>query len=870
MTAGRTAGAAGSMPRSAGIRTLGRATATAPSPSAWSSNRAMPSRSARWSRSSPPCASARRCRATRRRSAPSRRASSPTVHSIRCSSKPLPPVRASKGAAAMNRDAVSTLTVSPLMSTARTLASGALLALLASLTACGGGGAPVSVNAAPPTSAAQTYTGPPPANADIQAFMINFWANVSPSNRCGGCHHPGGQSPMFARSDDVNLAYQAALPLVNLSDPSQSTMVLKVGGGHNCWVADPSACAATLQVWIQGWVGAGSSSTTSIKLLAPPVRTPGNSLQFPVDPTAFQNIIYTPLLHPYCSGCHNPNSPTAQQPYFASDNVQEAYLAAQPKMSLSTAIANPDTAPYQDQSRFYERLANESHHCWGSPPDCVASSTAMHEAIRAFALGITPTQVDPSLIVSNALALTDGTIASGGSRYEANLVAKYMFMTGQGSTAYDTSGVNPEADLTLTGNVTWVGGWGINIGMGGAAQASTSASAKFASMIQPAGEYTIEAWVAPADVTQTNAWIVSYSGSNTTRNMTLGQAAMQYEGFARSSTTSTAGTPPLLTSTTGGAAQAALQHVVLTYDPVNGQKIYVNGVFTGDMDASKGGSLANWDSTFALVLGNETTGQRQWQGVIKFVAIHNRALTAAQIQQNFAAGVGQKFFLLFGVPTAWTNVNQSYILFQASQYDSYSYLFDQPKFISLDPTAMPANLPISGIRIGVNGTLAPAGQAFTSVNATVGGANYTAANGQLLSPLGTVVPATLGPSNDLFFLSFDQIGTHSHKYVDPIGPGTLPALPTQPQPDFGIATFERVNHSLSRITGVAITDSAVNTLYQASQQSMPAGPLIAAFGPSQQAAISQLANTYCREMMASGPPNGLRDQFFGAGIETSL
>src|SRR5256886_7898896 len=25
-------------------------------------------------------------------------------------------------------------------------------------------------------------------------------------------------------------------------------------------------------------------------------------------------------------------------------------------------------------------------------------------------------------------------------------------------------------------------------------------------------------------------------------------------------------------------------------------------------------SLANWDSTFALVLGNETTGQRPWQG----------------------------------------------------------------------------------------------------------------------------------------------------------------------------------------------------------------------------------------------------------------
>ena len=385
-------------------------------------------------------------------------------------------------------------------------------------------------------------------------------------------------------------------------------------------------------------------------------------------------------------------------------------------------------------------------------------------------------------------------------------------------------------------------------------------------MIQASGEYTIEAWAAPANVTQTNAWIVSYSGSNTTRNMTLGQAAMQYEGLARSSVTSTAGMPPLITTTTGGAAQAALQHVVLTYDPVNGQKIYVNGVSTGDADPSKGGSLANWDSTFALVLGNETTGQRQWQGVIKFVAIHNRALTAAQIQQNFAAGVGQKFFLLFGI-SQLTGVNQSYILFQGSQYDNYSYLFDQPKFISLDPNAMPANLPISGIRIGVNGVLAPAGQAFTSVNATVGGSNYTAANGQLLSNLGTVVPVTLGPANDLFFLSFDQIGSHVHAYVEPPVTVSPPTPSTTAQPDFGIATFERYNHSLSHITGVPITDSVVNSLYQASQQSMPAGPLIAAFGSSQQTAFSQLASAYCGEMMAS---TQLRDAFFGTGLDANL
>src|SRR5436853_6884647 len=185
--------------------------------------------------------------------------------------------------------------------------------------------------------------------------------------------------------------------------------------------------------------------------------------------------------------------------------------------------------------------------------------------------------------------------------------------------------------------------------MGGKAQASTSTSSKLAAMIQSSGEYSIEAWVAPANVTQTSAYIVSYSGSNATRDATLGQDTMQYEGRARSSTTDTNGTPPLITTTTTGAAQAALQRVVLTSEPVNGQRIYVNGVCTGDADPAKGGSLANWDSTFALVLGNETTGQRQWQGVIKFVAIHNHALTQAQIQQNFAAGVGEKYYLLFGV-----------------------------------------------------------------------------------------------------------------------------------------------------------------------------------------------------------------------------
>ena len=596
------------------------------------------------------------------------------------------------------------------------------------------------------------------------------------------------------------------------------------------------------------------------------MQAAGGGKQFPASATAgnpsFANSIY-PMLTTFCSGCHNPSSATAQQPYFADPNpadLQAAYVAAQPKINLETP----------NLSRFYQRLADDMHHCWptassGGAPDCPGSAAQMLAQLTAFANGIPVTPIDPTLVVSNAVTLTQGTIAAGGSRYDANAIAMYMFETGQGSTAYDTSGVTPEADLELSGNVTWVGGWGINVGAGGKAQASTSASAKFASMIQGSGEYTIEAWLAPANVTQTAAYAVSYSGSNTTRDMTLAQAAMQYQGMTRSSVTDTNGMPALTTTTADGAAQAALQHVVLTYDPVNGQRIYINGVWTGDKDTAGGGSLANWDSTFALVLGNEVTGQRQWQGVIKFVAIHNRALTAAQIQQNFAAGVGQKYYLLFGV-SSLTGMAQSYILFTASQYDNYSYLFAQPKFISLDKTAtVPGGLQLSGIRIGVNGALAPAGQAFTTVSAALGGSNYTAANGQLLSSLGTVVPVTLGPTADLFFLSFDQLGSHVHAYVDPPVTVAPPAPTTTPVPDFGIMTFERANNSFARITGVATTDQVVSVLYNTSQQSMPAGPLLSAFVPSQQTALSQLANAYCSEMLANPQ---LTNKFFNGGLSS--
>src|SRR3984893_12947692 len=816
--AGLAAGATDRTPRSAGTARY-PAAAWALNPSGRSWLRATRSRNARSLRCSRRSASGlRRARPTRRRSPRSRPTSRrAATSSNRSSSSPPPPARGSrprkKGEPQMDgQHLMNGLELIPAGRRAlQAVPAVALtLVLITAVVACGvapsgfiGGtatGSGSGTGTAPGTgrgggTGTTSYGAPAAANADVLSFQTNFWANISGSDRCGGCHKAGGQEPLFARSDDVNLAYQATGPLVNFTNPAQSELVLKVGGDHNCFLASAQDCANTMTTWIKNWIGGTSGAAAGIVLTPPPDQSVGGGKVFPPDSSQFQALIWSPILRQFCSDCHRPDAATPQTPYFASSDTTQAYLAAQPQLDLNTP----------SQSRFVVRLREQFHHCWamtaGGAPDCPGSAAAMLAAITSYANQIPVTNVDPALVLSRALSLKQGTPASGASRYEANVIAKYEFKTGTGNTAYDTSGVAPAADLMLTAGIGWVSGWSISIGAGGAAQASTSASQKLAQMIQSTGEYSIEVWATPANVAQMNAYIVTYSGGNTSRNMTLGQHAMQYEARTHSSNTDNNGAPALLTSTTGMFAQASLQHVVLTYDAVNGQQIYVNGKYTGDTDPGQGGTLANWDSTFALVLGNETTGQRPVQGVIKFAAIHGRALTAAQVQQNFAAGVGARYYLLFNV-SALTGVLQSFIMMEGSQYDSYSYLFRKPRFISLDPNAVPANIPISGIRIGVNGTIASVGQSYARLNATLGSPNYTFAGGQLLSNVGAVIAADKGADSDIFFLSFDQLGSNTHPFVETTITNPPMTADNTPRVAWGIATFERGNRSMSAITVV--------------------------------------------------------------------
>ena len=761
-----------------------------------------------------------------------------------------------------------------------------LLATL-SLVGCGGGATNEANPGAGGTNIVTAYSGPPANSNLVQAYKLEVWDNLVATNRCGGCHGTGGQAPSFVRNDDINQAYNQAIPVANLSFPEQSILVTKVGGGHNCWLPSNTACADVMTRYIQNWASAGGAATAGreIILTVPTDRDISNSRPFPASPfdnpgNSFAETVY-PVLVANCSGCHSPiGTAGRQQPYFAyddgdpatDDDVISSYEAAKAKMDLGDRDISPFGLTTLDQvNSLLAVRVRELHNCWTS--DCANDAFDMATEIRNFAGAITPVVVDPTLVTSRALLFSDDCdtlgyciVASGGNRYETDQIALWEFKDGIGTSISEVSGVGTPINLELSGNYSWLGGYGVQF-TDGKAQDISGASSRLNTSINPvaggSGEYSIETWAVPGNVTQEDANIVSYSGGDgAARNFTLGQTMYNYDFLHLSDTTPDPEDDRVSTPAADEVLQATQQHVVVTFDPVNGRRIYVNGVLTNAMDPFTPGSLADWDDTYALALGNEVSDDRPWSGTLRLVSIHDRALSHEHIVQNFEAGVGQKFFLLFGIDHIAGIPAGSYIMFEVSQFDSYSYLFNKPTFINLNGAAVDG-IAIKSIRIGVNGSVPIVGQAFSNIDTTIDSSVYTAEDGQVLSILGTVIPLERGMSAsnpDEFFLSFEVLGGASNPFVEPTPP-PLVLLDPDPVPDIGFRTFEEINTTMSALTGVSTTNTAVRSVYDSYIQQLPTVESMEGFLPSHQMAIAQLALTYCSELVDN---NGSisRDAYF--------
>jgi len=739
------------------------------------------------------------------------------------------------------------------------------------IAACGGGAETTDnlVAQAPGNNNDTAYTGPAAESPEVLKFQQEFWSNAKSTNRCGNCHNETvGQVPMFVRNDDINQAYNEAVGIIDQAQPSLSRIVEKVSAppiGHNCWVADPGVCGTILTTWIENWVGESTGGAREIVLLAPQSENPADSKNFPLTTDAFDLFVYEPILERYCQDCHSSESATAQQPYFADPDLGVAYEAAKSKINLDTPGA----------SRFVIKVSpdiligGQSHNCWDS--DCPTAETEMLAAMTAFAGTIVPTVVNPDLLTSKAIRLTDGILASGGNRYEDVQIALWEFQTGNGLVAFDSSGVDPAIDLNFSGDVTWFGGWGITIGANaaqgpGKAQGSTTASAKLHDVLKESGEFSIEAWVVPANVAQDMSQIISYSAGPGARNFALQQTLYDYDFLLRHNAVD-ANEDPLMglngqpmhsTPAMNEVLQATLQHVVATYDPINGRRIYVNGVLETDVDPVPGGTLIDWQSNFAVILGNEASSDGLWEGTFRLAAVHRRALTEEQIVQNFDAGVGERFYMLFDVSERiGAPVDSSFVLFEAQQFDTFAYLFDKPHFTTLDGVDRD-NITMEGMHLAMNGQEVKVGQSYANMIQTTDSMKNEEL-GQPLSILGAVIPLEKGPGDDQFFLTFDNIdGVLFDRPENPVLVITPTDLP--PAARIGIRTFDEIAATYGEILEidrlmVYTTNGAsaahVDETYQELRQSLPAIEDINTFLSSHQVAIAQLAIQYCDAAIGS-------------------
>ncbi len=232
----------------------------------------------------------------------------------------------------------------------------------------------------------------------------------------------------------------------------------------------------------------------------------------------------------------------------------------------------------------------------------------------------------------------------GDGRVEAGLQVLYTFLEGDGATVHDVSGVGVPLNLKVSDEtaVKWLP-TGLSIKKSAVIKSDQPAR-KVIDAVRQSEEITVEAWLRTSLTEQQGpARIVSVSLDTHSRYVTLAQGLWGsqpgnlFDVRLRREQGYPGGTPSF--STNPGTVTDELIHVVFTRNAGGAAKIYLGGELHKSMQMS--GSLHDtWNSGyFDLILGNELTGNRPWYGELYLVAMYAKALTAAQVAQNYNAGL---------------------------------------------------------------------------------------------------------------------------------------------------------------------------------------------------------------------------------------
>ena len=282
----------------------------------------------------------------------------------------------------------------------------------------------------------------------------------------------------------------------------------------------------------------------------------------------------------------------------------------------------------------------------------------------------------------------------------------------------------------------------------------------------------------------------------------------------------------------------------MSFDPASGRKIYLDGQLIASEDTPD--TLA-WTDDQIFVLGNEVIDGRLWQGVFRLVAIHDQALNAVEVNQNYEAGLGDVQVLRFDLSGPLNGM--AYIDMLYRQIDANAYLFAQPTY-----NGMVTGVAVKNIRVAVNGNVPVAAQAFRRIDMTIDQA------GTEISPLGAVIPVVNGPDTDQFHLEFEVLGGNQGT-AEIVAPAAPPApLPDVEEPEFGVRSFSQINDTMSALTGISANDGDIVARYNELRGQLPATYDALSFSVNQQIAIQRLAVTYCQEITDNA---GRCDDFFG-------
>jgi hypothetical protein len=240
----------------------------------------------------------------------------------------------------------------------------------------------------------------------------------------------------------------------------------------------------------------------------------------------------------------------------------------------------------------------------------------------------------------NAAGTTTGDVWSFTTWVDPNLVSRWEFDEGDGTTAYDSAGDN---NGTLVGDPCWVSGKVGNYaldfdGNGDYVQVPDDNS------LTPSDALTISAWIYINEISWSDrtAIVCKYYSSGGSKDrayiVELGKNGEPDNSTVCISVSQT--TNPFNGKQTCGTTQLQAgqwYHIATTFEPDH-QEVYVDGIEeTDDTDTAIADFIANNDQP--LYIGFNKEENTYFDGTIDDVRIYNRALSAGDIWQLYQGGL---------------------------------------------------------------------------------------------------------------------------------------------------------------------------------------------------------------------------------------